>query len=178
MASTEARYLCIVARTKETAIYGIACPPELPLSSTSSAHPLRVLDLFSGAGGMALGFEAAGCESIGAVELDDAAASTFGRNFPEAVVFGGPDRGDISRLRPADILDGLHHQPDIVVGGPPCQGFSRIGRAKRRSLEDKLQERHGWHTARNDHLSGPHNIALPTIHVHVCIELRPLPPGG
>src|SRR5262245_40945919 len=100
-----------------------------------------VLDLFSGAGGMALGFQAAGARSIGAVEIDKPSADTFRRAFADdtPVVFAGvPGRdghgGDITRMAPVQVLDRLRAAPDIVIGGPPCQGFSRVGRAKQRSL--------------------------------------------
>lgn len=103
-----------------------------------------VLDLFSGAGGMALGFEAAGARCVGAVEIDAAAAATFRATFANenAVVFGGVDEGDMAVRAAGEILSGLAEPPDLVVGGPPCQGFSRIGRAKRRSLlgvEDRVK---------------------------------------
>jgi DNA (cytosine-5)-methyltransferase 1 len=118
-----------------------------------------VLDLFSGAGGMALGFEAAGARSIGAVEVDAVSAETFRRAFAghSPVVLGGPRTksrpgGDITRLRPQDILESLPSTPDIVIGGPPCQGFSRIGRAKQRSLvsERDYSRRGARDPARND----------------------------
>lgn len=95
-----------------------------------------VLDLFAGAGGMALGFQAAGGRCIGAVEWDQAAADTFAHTFREddPVVFGGPAAGDVNGLPVADLISALPAAPNIVVGGPPCQGFSRIGRAKQASL--------------------------------------------
>lgn len=97
-----------------------------------------ILDLFSGAGGMALGFEAAGGRTVGAVEIDGASARTFSEMFTsdQPRVFGGSDKGDILNLSPNEILEELPKQPDVIVGGPPCQGFSRIGRAKQRSLLD------------------------------------------
>jgi DNA (cytosine-5)-methyltransferase 1 len=95
-----------------------------------------VLDLFSGAGGMALGFRAAGAQCIGAVEWNEPAAKTFESLFGDegARVFGGSERGDVNQLPVDDLLGALSTSPDIVVGGPPCQGFSRIGRAKQASL--------------------------------------------
>jgi DNA (cytosine-5)-methyltransferase 1 len=97
----------------------------------------RILDLFAGAGGMALGFHAAGGKCIGAVEVDQVAALTFEQAFLNEeglVVFGGPSDGDVNRLPVPDLMARLPEPPTVVVGGPPCQGFSRIGRAKQASL--------------------------------------------
>ena len=104
------------------------------------------LDLFAGAGGMSLGFRAAGAKCLGAVEWNAAAAETFERTFAddEPIVFGGPERGDVNNLAVADLLGALPSMPDIVMGGPPCQGFSRIGRAKQASLLGEADRvRHG-----------------------------------
>lgn len=97
---------------------------------------LKTLDLFAGAGGLSLGFQAAGFRTLGAVEIDAPAAETFARTFEEEgpVVFGGPDRGDANQLDVDDLLQALPASPDVIIGGPPCQGFSRIGRAKHASL--------------------------------------------
>ncbi len=99
-------------------------------------RPYNVLDLFAGAGGMALGFRAAGARCVGAVEYDQSAAATFAKTFraDEPRVFGGPEEGDVTALRVEDLLAELPASPDIVVGGPPCQGFSRIGIAKQSEL--------------------------------------------
>lgn len=101
-------------------------------------HRRTVLDLFAGAGGMALGFEAAGARCLGAVEIDAGAAKTFTSMFAHdsPMIFGGPERGDMTRLAPGKLLDALGSSPEVVVGGPPCQGFSRVGRAKQMSLLD------------------------------------------
>jgi DNA (cytosine-5)-methyltransferase 1 len=88
---------------------------------------------------MALGFRAAGARCVGAVEWNGPASETFKATFREEdpVVFGGPDGGDVNQLPVHKLLESLKEQPDIVVGGPPCQGFSRIGRAKHASLLDE-----------------------------------------
>jgi DNA (cytosine-5)-methyltransferase 1 len=80
----------------------------------------RVIDLFSGAGGMSLGFAQAGFESVWALDNNAAAIRTYCANFG--------DHGDC-----ADIEDWLARgkpiaQADVVVGGPPCQGFSLLNK--------------------------------------------------
>jgi DNA (cytosine-5)-methyltransferase 1 len=105
------------------------------------ARPLTVVDLFCGGGGLSLGFHAAGCRIQAAVDIDEAAGQTFRANFenlqpedPPAVVAG--DDADLEQVRVADILGGAP-LPDIVIGGPPCQGFAIIGRGKLDSLGDE-----------------------------------------
>ena len=86
---------------------------------------LRVLDTFAGAGGFSLGFEMAGCDVVGAVELDAWACDTFSHNHPAATVM----RGDISKIQDDEIIATFgKSKPDIVIGGPPCQGFSIANR--------------------------------------------------
>ncbi|MGL5824565.1 MAG: DNA (cytosine-5-)-methyltransferase [Nocardioides sp.] len=78
---------------------------------------VRLLDLFAGAGGMSRGFlDVPGFKVVGAVENDLQAAATFAANFGEKLV------------RQADIADYTNvPQADVVIGGPPCQGFSNLG---------------------------------------------------
>jgi DNA (cytosine-5)-methyltransferase 1 len=100
--------------------------------------PPLVVDLFCGAGGFSLGFHAAGCRIIGAADADRMAAETYRRNF--GLLQTGyaphvPENGDLEETDP-DLLAG-GQQPDIVIGGPPCQAFSRLGRAKLNSLSDE-----------------------------------------
>ncbi|OBJ53410.1 DNA cytosine methyltransferase [Mycobacterium sp. 1423905.2] len=79
---------------------------------------IRTLDLFAGAGGLSLGFEMSGLGFVPvfAVEHDSAAARTYKRNFDCSVHDG--DIEDVDRFEPADL----------ILGGPPCQGFSPLGR--------------------------------------------------
>lgn len=99
-----------------------------------------VVDLFSGAGGFSLGFQAAGCRVLAAVDIDEAAGATYRRNFESLqaedppLVFAG-DNGNLEELDLPTIASG--GTPDILIGGPPCQGFSRVGRAKLDSLSDE-----------------------------------------
>ena len=88
-----------------------------------------VLDLFAGVGGLGLGFEQAGFDVVGAVELDPVHAATHLYNFPECAVLCG----DATKLGGRDVRDRVAHPIDVVVGGAPCQGFSLIGQ---RALDD------------------------------------------
>jgi DNA (cytosine-5)-methyltransferase 1 len=95
------------------------------------ARPIAV-DLFSGAGGMSLGFEQAGFDVVAAVEIDPIHAATHKFNFPECGVLCR----DISKISGKDIRRAAgigNRKVDLVIGGAPCQGFSLIGY---RALED------------------------------------------
>jgi len=105
----------------------------------SGAAP-RVLDLFAGCGGISLGFEAAGFDLRAAVEFDADAARSHGLNFHE----GAPEHSqaiDITKTTPEALcerlrLGNVEDAFDIVVGGPPCQAFARVGRSKLREIEE------------------------------------------
>jgi DNA (cytosine-5)-methyltransferase 1 len=79
---------------------------------------LTMIDLFAGCGGMTVGFDRGGFTSILAVEWERAAASTYAANFGEARTFWG----DI-----ADVPNAKIPPVDVIIGGPPCQGFSNLG---------------------------------------------------
>jgi DNA (cytosine-5)-methyltransferase 1 len=101
-------------------------------------NPPGVIDLFCGAGGFSLGFHAAGCRIIAAADADEVAAETYRRNFGRLQPGHAPhvpENGDLEEID-LDSLPG-DQRPDIVIGGPPCQSFSRLGRAKLNSLSDE-----------------------------------------
>ncbi len=79
----------------------------------------RVLDLFAGAGGFSLGFALAGLGPVAAVEQDLWASETLGHNHPGTAVL----RADIRNLSDDDIVE-IAGGADILIGGPPCQGYS------------------------------------------------------
>lgn len=82
---------------------------------------MKILDTFAGAGGFSLGFEMAGCTITGAIEIDKWASETFKFNHPNSNVICD----DITKLTDEYILSTFgKKQPDIILGGPPCQGFS------------------------------------------------------
>ncbi len=105
----------------------------------------RLLDLFAGCGGMSLGFSAAGFSLSGAVEFDPLAAASHARNFfsshssAESKAHGSPR--DITQTRPNALardlgLGDVELAVDVIVGGPPCQAFARVGRAKLREIAE------------------------------------------
>ncbi len=107
----------------------LAAPPtnqEKDTHSGNGAHhgqPARVIDLFCGAGGMTLGFATdsdLGFEPVWANDMDSSAVATFNANFGHHAV-----AGDIIELleKGVDIP-----RADVVIGGPPCQGFSLLNR--------------------------------------------------
>src|SRR3984957_17955062 len=103
------------------------------LARMACGEPPRVLDLFAGAGGLSLGFQRAGFRIDGAVEIDPLAARTHARNFhPDDLARHGVAR-DITLMEPEELgPDAV----DVLVGGPPCQAYARVGRAKLREVAD------------------------------------------
>ncbi|MEU9570474.1 DNA cytosine methyltransferase [Streptomyces massasporeus] len=116
-----------------------------------ASDPITVVDLFSGCGGFTQGFHefrpanAAGTgpifRSIAAVEHNAAAAATYAANFgslrlDERVPAARVHVGDIEEWQPT--TEALN--ADVVVGGPPCQGFSALNRKKKGSERNRLWE--------------------------------------
>ena len=93
---------------------------------------IAVVDMFSGAGGLSWGFNSVpGVSVVGAFESDKKAAETHAANIPGAVFT--VDVRTIDSF--ASVLkDGGIKRVDILIGGPPCQGFSRLGKGALRSL--------------------------------------------
>jgi len=92
-----------------------------------------VLDLFSGAGGMSLGFEAAGFDIGGCIEVDPVHSAVHLFNFPYSATICRSIAGVSINQIEKSLIDKGFNQIDVVVGGPPCQGFSQIGK---RQLDD------------------------------------------
>lgn len=81
----------------------------------------RLIDLFAGCGGMSLGFQNAGFEVIAAYDFWQAAIDIYKENFQHPIYKVDLSRKDISEELAAA-------NPDIVIGGPPCQDFSIAGK--------------------------------------------------
>lgn len=100
-------------------------------SRLTTPSEIRVLDLFSGAGGLGAGLvaESTRFRTVRAIEQDLAAAATYAENHDPASVFAG---GIEEWLR----CEGVQ-SADLVIGGPPCQGFSALG--KQAALDERNQ---------------------------------------
>lgn len=86
------------------------------------------IDLFAGAGGFGLGFEWGGFDVPFSLEMDAWASDTLSYNNPGKLVLKDDIRNYSTR---ASILTACPFQPDIIIGGPPCQGFSIAGPAQK-----------------------------------------------
>ena len=98
---------------------------------------MKIINLFSGAGGFSLGAKRAGFHIAGSVEIDPQAISVYKRNFPNTPIW----LKDISIISAADILQNFELQVgeiDGIIGGPPCQGFSHLGQNNSKDPRNKL----------------------------------------
>lgn len=96
---------------------------------------LRCVDLFAGAGGLSRGFQDAGFTISAAVDSVSVFCRTHQRNFPETRTI----MADLSDFPPQSFQEETGLRPgdvDVIIGGPPCQGFSSIGVSKIRSLSN------------------------------------------
>jgi DNA (cytosine-5)-methyltransferase 1 len=89
---------------------------------------LSALSLFSGCGGFSLGFEWAGFKVKGFLELNPDFRGIYQANFPNSLELGS----DITKVTSASLLETASQvgQIDVMIGGPPCQGFSLSGKRK------------------------------------------------
>lgn len=85
---------------------------------------MRVVDLFCGGGGFSLGAHQAGLEVVTAIDIDPLLTGSFHLNFPGTRLM----HADLANVTGADIVGTVQTRIDGIFGGPPCQGFSDIGR--------------------------------------------------
>lgn len=86
----------------------------------------RAISLFAGAGGCSLGFSAAGVEIISAYEKDESAIKTYNKNFAGSRCHNV----DLATCNFEELRDDLglkRGELDLIIGGPPCQGFTTVG---------------------------------------------------
>lgn len=87
---------------------------------------LNVVDLFCGCGGMTQGLTDAGLNVVVGIDIWDKAIETYRKNHPDHLAICA----DLKTMDPEDVHNriGTHVPIDVIVGGPPCQGFSMAGR--------------------------------------------------
>lgn len=112
----------------------------------NSGRIIKLIDLFAGAGGLSNGFEQTGkFEVVGAVEINKEAAQTYVYNHGKnADIIITPENSDISDITKIDFnrfLDtkGVKNDETVVIGGPPCQGFSNANRQKNHLISGNNQ---------------------------------------
>ncbi len=90
---------------------------------------MNVIDLFCGAGGFSFGMELAGFTTKLGIDIWEPALKTFKNNHPHSAIL----HGDLFKIRAKEIYN-IEKEIDCVIGGPPCQAFSTVGK---RALDDK-----------------------------------------
>lgn len=91
------------------------------------------IDLFSGSGGMTLGFENKGFQNIFSLDNESSYNKTYSMNFPTHNLI----EKNIEELTANEINDAVGGKEiDVIIGGPPCQGFSMAGNIGRRFVDD------------------------------------------
>ncbi len=95
-----------------------------------------MIDLFSGCGGLSFGFEQAGFECLIGVDIEQSALDTFSRNHPHAKALNL----DLSEDESLDIIlkELGNKKVELIVAGPPCQGFSLTGKREENDKRNKL----------------------------------------
>lgn len=84
---------------------------------------MNFIDLFCGCGGFTLGMQRAGFKCLAAIDFNEEAISTFKANFPKVPSF----QKDLTKFTPDKLAAKINaNQVDVIVGGPPCQGFSTV----------------------------------------------------
>ena len=84
---------------------------------------MRVIDLFSGCGGLSLGFANAGYEVLAAFDNWQPAINVYQLNFDHPII-----QKDLSEFSDKDIKEFSSYKPEMIIGGPPCQDFSSAGK--------------------------------------------------
>ncbi len=108
--------------------------------TTNDHHCGSHIDLFCGAGGLSWGWQRAGFNVIAAVDEDSVATRTYELNFRDEAAF--TLNRDLTTFTPSALSRFIGRRPKqllAITGGPPCQGWSRVGRGKLRSLQGRAR---------------------------------------
>jgi DNA (cytosine-5)-methyltransferase 1 len=97
---------------------------------------LKVIDLFSGCGGFSYGFESAGFHVVLGVDNDKAALQTFKANHANSKTFLADLHEDSAIEQIVHLVEGI--EIDVIIAGPPCQGFSLTGSREQNDKRNKL----------------------------------------
>ena len=97
---------------------------------------MNVIDLFSGCGGLALGFKWAGFNTVLASDIDENCEKTYSYNFPKVPFI----QKDLREISTKQIKELVNDDVDVVVGGPPCQGFSLANKNRNKVKDDPRNE--------------------------------------
>ena len=102
----------------------------------SDLNKYNVLDLFSGAGGFSYGFQSAGFNIKVANEIDVHAIKTHNYNFKDSIMIDGNIND--KKIKTKIITESIKHKVNIIIGGPPCKGFSLSGNQDPRDSRSQL----------------------------------------
>lgn len=101
-------------------------------------NKLSFIDLFCGCGGFSLGLERAGFKCLAAIDFNPEAMKVFKRNFKHT---GQVLEKDLTAFSPSELANLIGSKtPDVIVGGPPCQGFSTVRQADGSNSGTRLVE--------------------------------------
>jgi DNA (cytosine-5)-methyltransferase 1 len=145
--SSDLAFRALTSRVASTSEDALICSK---LARIRDGGPIRYMDMFAGCGGISLGFLTAGFTPVASVENDLWAARSHGANFGMRSAGGDRPAHHIPRdavtetaetvFAQLELTGATDEQVDVLVGGPPCQAFARVGRAKLREQARRREE--------------------------------------
>lgn len=133
-------YECLLREARGNGCDGLASKPDAPAAlkekpGKKSTKSLNALSLFSGGGGLDLGFSAAGFKVRVSSDIDPFSCATLEINNGKKSFYKHAKsiQSDITKVDASDLFDGIYADTgeiDLVIGGPPCQAFSVFGQRK------------------------------------------------
>ncbi len=152
---------------------GNAVPPLLSHAVARTLEPGQVADLFCGAGGLSMGFQMAGSQVVYATDSSEHACTTFNRRHGANDIAEQTDLSDIRARR--DLVKTIRARAggdiDILLAGPPCQGFSTAGARSRQDPRSSLL----WVPFEIARKLRPKVLVVENVHGILSIARRSLP---